>query len=195
MYHWFLVNSSTGAIGYSSATLPPDDTLIPSGFTMLGPYTALDTEQQAVAVSPQAYLYQGGAFTSNPAWPAQQLTQAQAAQLAILTTGYNATLTGGFTSSATGAAVTYGSSAADYTNMTELLTSNSAGIATWPFPWQLPSGNVVDLTQAQFTQLCKDAQAWKVAQINQLRSLAGQVQAATSVSAVLDILWTPAVPA
>ncbi len=177
-------------------TIAFDPNLIHTGQAIIGPFdgkTAIMTSaEQAAYDTPQAYLYQGGTFVANPAWPAQQLTQAQQTQSAALQAGCNATFNAGFVSSASGSTLTYGFTPQNQADMTELATMLSLAVATWPVSWQLPDGTIVSLTQAQFTQLLTDAQKFKWAQLNQLRTLQAQVQAATTVSAVQAIAWTAA---
>ena len=214
MYQWFLVNSTTGAIGVNSSSHSPmitvsttaadgtvttttefDPALIPSGFTVLGPYDTanpMPASYEVVFATPAAYLYQSGGFANNPAWPAAQLAQAQQTQNAALQAGCNSAFNAGFASAASGSALTYGFKPSDQANLNELATMLSLGVATWPVSWQTPDGTIVSLTQAQFTSLLTDAQKFKWAQINQLRSLQAQVQAATTVSAVQAVVWTAA---
>lgn len=80
MYYWFTVNSITGTIGTHSSTQNPmititknggttqefDPNLIPSGFSVVGPFETLDTLQQEVFNSPNLYLYQNNEFVSQP---------------------------------------------------------------------------------------------------------------------------------
>lgn len=74
MFYWFLVNSTTGAIGTGSGTHVPDAGIASSGWELIGPYTTLDTEQQAIYAMPTQYLYQSGAFVIQAYWTATQTT-------------------------------------------------------------------------------------------------------------------------
>ena len=74
MFYWFLVNSTTGAIGTGSGTHVPDAGIASSGWELIGPYTTLDTEQQAIYAMPTQYLYQSGAFVIQAYWTATQST-------------------------------------------------------------------------------------------------------------------------
>ena len=180
----------------TTVTVAFDPHLIHAGQAIIGPFDGataiMTTAEQSAYTTPAAYLYQSGAFAANPAWPALQLSSAQQTQSAALQAGCTATFNAGFVSSASGSTLTYGFTPQNQADMTELATMLSLAVATWPVSWQLPDGTIVSLTQAQFTQLLTDAQKFKWAQLNQLRALQSQVQAATTVSAVQAILWTAA---
>ena len=173
-----------------------DPQLILSGFDIIGPFdgvTAVMTSaEQAAFDTPQAYLYQSGGFVANSAWPAQQLAQAKTAQIALIEAGYQSTLNGGFTSSANGTSLVYGYAASDVQHMNMIASASALGVETWPINYADKAGQIVPLTQAQFASLVTTASQFNWAQINQLRSLVGQVEAATTVSAVQSIVWTPA---
>jgi hypothetical protein len=129
------------------------------------------------------------------AWDAaigQTLAQTQAAKVAQLKSMYAQTLAAGFVSSANGTAVTYGFAPNDQDNMTQIQSAISAGIETWPVEYGDNLGNIIPLTQAQFTVLESDANRFKWAQVKQLRALIGQVMAATTVDAVNAIQWVAA---
>ncbi len=128
--------------------------------------------------------------TANPI--GATLTDVQKSKIAQLQNMYTQQLALGFTSSANGTATIYGYAPSDVTNMHGIATASVMGIETWPVSYADIHGNVVNLTQVQFTQLCKDANNFNWAQVGQLRSLVGQVAAATTVTAVQAIQWTPA---
>lgn len=136
-------------------------------------------------------------ITQNPpviAWDTTAtsvVTTAQQQKIAQLQNMFQQTLASGFTSSANGTAITYGYASTDVINMHGIATALSLGIETWPVNYADIHGNVVPLTQAQFTQLCTDANRFNWAQVSQLRSLIGQVESATTVDAVNAIQWTP----
>jgi hypothetical protein len=180
----------------TTVTIEFDPSLILPGHAIIGPFdgvtVVMSTAEQAAFATPQAYLYQSGAFSDNPAWPAQQLAQTQRTQIAAIQAGYQATLNSGFTSSANGTATVYGYQASDIQHMNMIASASALGVETWPISYADIHGNIVSLTQAQFTSLVTTASQFNWAQINQLRSLIGQVQAATTVSAVQAIVWTAA---
>ena len=104
MFYWFLVNSSTGAVGTGSATHAPDVKIASAGWKLLGPYTTLNTEQQAVYATPTQYLYQNGAFVLQSYWTATQTTTSG-------TTTITATLNNPPATAPTSATVTIGTTA------------------------------------------------------------------------------------
>jgi hypothetical protein len=126
---------------------------------------------------------------SNRIEPDMTLEQAQSAKKAQLQTMYAQTLAPGFISSASGTAVTYGFAPSDQDNMTQIQSAISAGIETWPVDYGDVHGNVIPLTQAQFTVLETDANRFKWAQVKQLRTLIGQAMAATTNDAVNAVQW------
>lgn len=139
------------------------------------------------------YIVQNGALVYSPVLtPAQQLANAQTAQVALVEAGYAATLNAGFTSSANGTATVYGYAQGDIQHMNMIATAMVANIETWPVDYADIHGTVVPLTQAQFTTLITDANRFNWAQITQLRSLVGNIMTATTVAAVQAIVWTPA---
>lgn len=118
------------------------------------------------------------------------LADAQQNQIAALTASMQGALTSGFASTASGTSLTYNFAAPDQANMAQQLTYANAGLATWPINWPTQSGALVSLTEAQFTQLIKDAGANKWALENQLNGLIGQVQAATTPQEVARVVWS-----
>lgn len=129
------------------------------------------------------------------AWDAaigQTLAQTQAAKKAQLQTMYAQTLAAGFVSSASGTSVTYGFAPNDQDNMTQIQSAIGAGIETYPIDYGDIHGNVISLTQAQFTVLETDANRFKWAQVKQLRTLIGNVMAATTPDAVNAVQWVAA---
>lgn len=120
----------------------------------------------------------------------QTLTQTQDAKKAQLWDMYNQTLVAGFVSSASGTSTTYGFSTINQDEMTQVQGAISAGIETFPIDYGDNLGNIVSLTQAQFTALESDANRFKWAQVKQLRALIGQAMAATTPDAVNAIQWS-----
>ncbi len=180
----------------TTVTVAFDTRLILPGFDIIGPFdgvtAVMSSEEQAAYDNPQAYLYQSGSFVANPNWPAQQLAQAKSAQIALIEAGYQATLNAGFTSSANGTAAVYGYQQSDVQHMNMIASASALGVETWPINYADKAGQIVQLTQAQFASLVTTASQFNWAQINQLRSLVGQVEAATTVSAVQAVVWVPA---
>jgi hypothetical protein len=129
------------------------------------------------------------------AWDAavgQTLAQTQDAKKAQLQTMYAQTLAAGFVSSASGTSTNYGFAQTNQDDMTQVQGAISAGIEAFPVAYGDNLGNIVMLTQAQFTALESDANKFKWAQVKQLRTFIGQVMAATTVDAVNAVQWTAA---
>lgn len=111
MYQWFVINSSTGAVGKHEQAQSPmingefDSNLLLTGFSIIGPYddsSPMPGAYQSAWDNLQAYLYQNGSFVDNPNWLTLQLQHAKDAQKALIESGLNTTLAGGFTSKTTG---------------------------------------------------------------------------------------------
>ena len=215
MYYYFFASSTTGAIGANSSTHSPsitvtttnpdgttttttefDPNLIPAGCVVLGPYETLDANQQAVLDAPQAYLYQNGAFVSNPAYPSIQLQQAKMTQIASINAGFNATLNGGFTAKTlVGGATsphTYPSDAVAQSNFTGIVAAFTANTSKTSTMINTIDAGWVSHTKAEFFGVFSDGDNWKEAQYVQLATPLAQVQTATTVADVQKAVWTPA---
>jgi hypothetical protein len=133
--------------------------------------------------------------TANPI--GASLQDIQNAKIAQLRDMFTQTLCSGFKSSADGTERTYGYTPTNYehsdqSNMNKVSTQILMGTATFPIPYADIIGSPVPLNQAQFTQLVTDAGNFELAQTEQLRSLIGQVQQATTTDEVNTIQWAPA---
>lgn len=128
--------------------------------------------------------------TANPI--GATLADVQKAKIAQLQNMFQQTLNGGFNSSATGTSYLYGFTDKDQTNLSQELNIINAALGTEPVAWAIKNGTVVNHTIAQFKQMCADGNRFKWAQVNQLRSLIGQVQSATTTTTVNDIQWSAA---
>lgn len=123
------------------------------------------------------------------------LAQAQASQIQILSAACQAEILAGFTSSALGSAYTYPAKPTDQQNLSaSVLASLMPGLAsTWTTPfWCADASGVWAMrahTAAQIQQVGIDGKAATVAAIEKNATLAGQVQAATTVAAVQAIVW------
>jgi len=116
----------------------------------------------------------------------ESLPAAQATQNGILTAGCQAAIVGGFTSSALGSVYSYPSDPISQSNQNSA-ASSSAGGKLW-----CESGGVWSLvahTQAQAQVVVASLVTWVNACQKQRVTLQGQVNAATSVSAVQAITW------
>ena len=115
------------------------------------------------------------------------LAVAQSAQIAALRTACANAITGGFSSSALGSAYSYPSDPISQANMNTIAGSPSGG-SLW-----CESGGVWSLkphTQAQAQAVLASFVSWLNACQSQLVTLTGEVQGATTVSAVQLITWT-----
>ena len=186
--------STTASDGTVTTSTEFDPNLIPAGCAILGPYDTgnpMPTMYQDAYVNPQAYLYQNGAFVSNPNYATVQLAEAKTAKIASLQQSFAQVFLNGFLSSATGTQGTFGCAPADMTNMGDELNSVNAGIAVYPIAWLAFDGvtTVSFTTAAEFKQLAQDAYNFKWTQINNLRTKIAAVQAATTVDAVIAVTW------
>ena len=189
-------SETDGVTTTTTVTIEFDPNLIHTGQAIIGPFdgvTAVMTaDEQAAYATPQAYLYQSGAFVANSAYPAMQLAQAMQAQVTAIEAGMNATLAGGFTSSANGTAIVYGYAASDIQHMQGIATASLLNVETWPIAYANIEGAEVALTQAQFTQLVTDANTFNWAQIKQVRTLIASIETATTVADVQAVVWQAA---
>jgi hypothetical protein len=138
------------------------------------------------------YIITNGVPVFTPIPDATKLANAQQAKSTQLQMSLLATLAGGFNSSATGTSYLYGFADMDQTNLGQELNMVNAGLAVEPIAWAVRSGQVIDHTIAQFKQMCADGNRFKWNNVNQLRTLIGQVESATTVDAVNAIVWSPA---
>jgi hypothetical protein len=206
-YYWMYCNTTSGDLAPQHSTHSPynaggafDSSLTPAGNALLGPYddsgiNNMPTDFRTAYDNAQAWLYQNGAYVSNPNWPTLQIQQAASKQVASITTGLNVTLTGGFASKSTGH--TYVTTTNGQTNMEGDLkrfeldsTLTSVEFFTLDAGWQ-------PHTQAQLQGAFLDGGKWKDAQYAQARTLIGQIQtlasqSGTTVAQIQAIVWVPA---
>ncbi|MCL6442087.1 MAG: hypothetical protein K6T83_01250 [Alicyclobacillus sp.] len=172
-------------------------------------YAALQPYQQsAVGVIQLAYGQDAQNFgkypyhvdiTQNPpviVWDttATDLANAQTQKKAQLHDMYLQTLAEGFISSASGTSTTYGWTSIDQQHIQQLRDAIKDGLETFPITdYADINGILVTLSdQAAFTQLETDAKNFALAQLKQLRTLVGQVMAATTVDEVNAVQWSAA---
>ena len=168
MNYYLITNASGQTVGGVSFEAAPDP--LPSCYT---PCT-LDQSQ-----NPSLYSVSGGVVVENVA-------QAQAAQIALLRAACHSAITGGFTSSALGSAYNYPSDPTSQSNLDTVAGSPSGG-SLW-----CESGGVWAMkphTQSQAQAVLASFVAWLNACQTQLATLTGEVNAATTVSAVQAIAW------
>ena len=119
--------------------------------------------------------------------PGSSLAQAQSSQITLLRSACQSAITGGFTSSALGSAYNYPSDPTSQSNLNTVAGSPSGG-SLW-----CESGGVWAMkahTQAQAQAVLASFVAWLNSCQTQLATLTGEVNAATTVSAVQAITWT-----
>jgi hypothetical protein len=129
------------------------------------------------------------------AWPAAQLASAKTQQSALLTALCDKAITDGFISSALGTANTYPSTLTDQHNLSgSVIASLIPNLpSTWTTKfWVMDSSGAWTFaahTAAQIQQAGLDGKAWVTTQQEKLESLKAKVKAATTVTAVSDIVW------
>lgn len=123
------------------------------------------------------------------------LQQAQTNQLAILNAACSAQIYAGFTSSALGTVHTYPAKDKDQVNLSASVTASLIPSlpANWTTPfWCMDSSGMwafVPHNAAQIQQAGTDGKAAIVTALQKNSTLAAQVMAATTVSAVQAIVW------
>jgi hypothetical protein len=189
-----------GIVTTTTITIEFDANLIYTGQAIIGPFdgvtVVMNAEEQTTYDNPQAWLYQSGTFVANSAWPAMELAQAQQAQIAALEAGMNATFNAGFSSSAiSSTAITFPFDSASQVKWSWLQgVVNSTTSSTFPTNLTVKdaSNNKYTVTYAQAQQLVMNAMTFYLAQTGQFSTLEDDVLAATTVSAVQAIVWSPA---
>jgi len=197
MYYWIIYNTTTGEIGGSSGTHAPDSTMAPAGFSLVGPYdddaNPMPTDFQAAYDNPQAYLYQNNAFVANPNYSTIQLATTKQVQIASLRQGYTQTLSGGFLATIGTTQYTFGWSTDDKTNMLATQEAITGALMAFPVQYSDIYGNPVAIPdQTTLTSLKSTATSFFNTQHQQILTLIGQVNAATTVADVQAIVWTEA---
>ena len=188
---------SEGTITTTTVTVAFDPHLIPSGQEVIGPFDGvtmtMSAEQQAAFDAPQAYLYQNGSFITNSAWATTELTHTQATQKKLLEQGYQATLDAGFQATISTGTYTFGWQTSDIAHMTALQVAVTQGWQTFPVQYADVNGNPLSIaSQADLNTIEQTAQKFMTAQHQQVLSLIGQAQAATTVAGVNEIQWVAA---
>ncbi|KVP84563.1 hypothetical protein WJ95_20605 [Burkholderia ubonensis] len=143
--------------------------------------------QTCISQQGQWHVMSGALAQVPPPGATQLLAQAQSAQVASLYQSCTNAIASGFTSSALGSAYTYPSTLTDQTNQNTVANCSSGGVlwcatgGAWAFKAH---------TQAQAQAVVAAFAAWLNKCQSQLVTLTGQINAATSVSAVEAIAWT-----
>lgn len=157
-----------------------------------------DSDVQTAINLPSGSTYDfdtAGTLTTAGPSSAQQLANAQAAQVASLSAACQAQIYAGFQSSALGAVHTYPAKDKDQTNLSgSVVASLLPGLpADWTTPfWCQDSAGAwafVPHSAAQIQQVGADGKAAIVAALEKNAALAAQVMAAASVAEVQAVVW------
>lgn len=183
---------TTGADGTTSQTF--DTSLIPSGNAVLGPYddsvnNNMPSDFQTAYNNPQAWLYQNGAYVSNPNYASFQLVQAKQAQYAYLDSSFAKSIASGFPSSASGTSDTYAIDPVSMGKWTGTLANINAGNVTTNIIVKDITGKKVTLTPTQFKTFALDGFNYYNTQEQNLWTKEADVEAATTVSDVQAVTW------
>jgi hypothetical protein len=139
------------------------------------------------------YTIQNGVPVYTPIPDSVKLANAQQAKIAQLRQSYAQTLASGFNVTIGGTQYTFGWQTDDKANLTALQKAIDQGFITFPVQYADIHGNPVTIPdQATLNTVEQTATRFFNAQHQQLLNLIAQVQAATTVSAVQAITWTPA---
>jgi hypothetical protein len=140
------------------------------------------------------YAYDGEKFDAPPGAP-ETLAQAQASQIAEISTACQSAIYAGFTSGALGAAYNYPAKATDQQNLASsvlasLMPGNPPDWAT-PFWCSDASGSWAFRahTAAEIQKVGQDAKAAVLAAMTKNQILSAEVAAASTVDAVNAIVW------
>ncbi len=195
-YFWVDANDVIWPASQVQANVPPPigwgdaiGALVPPVTELVWDTTATPSAQD-VWNNPRQYLYQNGSIVSNPNWSAQELAHAQKVQTVLINAGLNATLVGGFTSKSTGH--TYVTTTNGQTNMEGDLKRFELDSSLTSVQFYTVDAGWIAHTQAQLQSAFLDGGNWKDAQYAQAQTLIGQVEPATTVSAVQAVVWAPA---
>lgn len=119
------------------------------------------------------------------------LSQVQQRKIDQIRDMYNQTLASGFTVSLAGTSYTFGWTTDDMTHMNATQTAVGKGFLTFPILYADVKGNPVSIPDQTTLDLIEEtATKFMMAQHQQGLQLVGQVQQATSVSAVNAINWS-----
>jgi hypothetical protein len=135
------------------------------------------------------YTIQNGQPVFTPIPDAVKLADAQAAKIGELDAKCNETILAGFTSSALGSAHDYDFDYEAQQNLSGMLSLFNADATIADVTWKTKDAGPLTHTKEQFLQLYKDGFAHKNGHIAHYWTLKAQVQAATTVSAVQEIVW------
>ena len=183
-----LYNSTTGAIiGYYDSVDSPLPQTLPSGSDSLD---ITDQEWQSALSSPYQPVTVANGVLTIPSGPT--LAQAKASQIALLQSAFekaeqapvSLTLASGVTTS-------FGMSPHDWTKIVGLYSKYVAKGIALPSGYQIPdaNGNLQAVTVADIENLFNAGETQMTGAIAKLASLVGEVQSATTVSAVQAIVW------
>lgn len=169
------------------------DSPVPAGVTRT---VTISYEEWQKCISTSGYRVANGVLVPPPAPTAAQLVaEAQATQIARVTSACAAKIVAGFQSSALGVPCAYPSTLIDQQNLAaSVLDSLLPGLpADWATPfWCADSVGVwsyASHTAAQIQQVGRDGKAAIVAAIQRKAGLVAQIEAASTVEEVRSIAW------
>ncbi|WP_322076416.1 DUF4376 domain-containing protein [Burkholderia cepacia] len=154
-----------------------------------------DTEWQA-CISTPGYTVEAGVLVAPPVpTAAQQLADAQSSQIALINAACQAQIVAGFTSSALGAPHTYPSQLTDQQNLSASVLASV--MPNLPSDWTTPfwcadateNWAYVAHTAAQIQQVGQDGKSAILSAIETKATLAAEISAARTISAVQAITW------
>ena len=179
--------ASYNSLGIVNGFYDSIDSPVPSGVTAI-PIT--DAEWQSALSSPYKPLMVVNGVLTIPSGPT--LAQAQASQIALLQSAFqkaeqapvSVTLASGVTTS-------FGMTPHDWTKIVGLYSKYVAKGAALPSGYQIPDvkGVLQSVTVTDIENLFDAGETQMTGAIAKLSSLVGQVEAATTVSAVQAIVW------
>ena len=190
MDFYFVYDSNGNIIGQPWQS--SSEMVAPDGYNMLVVAEGDPTAQDAF-VNPSFYTVQNGQLVQVSNYSQLQLQQAQQEQIALLRQGYEQTLAGGFSATIEGTAHTFGWQISDQINLNSVQSAIANNYLSYPVQYADINGNPVTLSSATDLQAIEQAATkFLSAQHQQVLTLIGQVQQATTVEAVQAIVWSAA---
>ncbi len=196
MNYWFLYKSD-GSIYERPYFGPANEwqTIPTDCVGVLGPLPDTDATAVDAGNYPTHYNVQNGKLVSIVT-STQLLSEAQQNQIALINAGYQQTINAGFQCEIGTATYTFGwqqdSAHNDQLHLSQVQQAIDKGIDTFPVPYADINGNTVNIPdQTTLTALDTKANSFGWSQIKQRRTLIGQIQTATTVSAVQAVVWIP----
>lgn len=140
---------------------------------------------EAIADSPNDYIYQNGQFVYQP-----NLTPFKNAKIAELDQACSQAISQGFTSSALGVAHTYPYDDEAQRNLHAAIIDTLIDSTVTTVSFKTLDAGYQNHTVAQIQQVAKDSKTPFMNNLNKYNNLKSQVQSATTVDAINAIVWT-----